>query len=356
MQQQFDVHQLKRHVDVEDVLTHYGVELHRTNGKSNGHCPFPDHKDRSPSFVIWIAGNYKGNFKCSCGQGDIVSFIKRMEDCSFVQALERLDQFSSGSPMGLGFDIAGLQEELNLITNHEEDYRSDPPPLPVCCRNGWPIAHYMWWRRNYDVDAASKIIREFDLMWCNDRTKFPNRDGDPCLSFNHTIIIPIYTIEGDYRLFQSQLVSNPPPSKNKLFPSSQGLLRDSFFGGQQALNEDRWCVVVEGFWDMARLWSLGIPAIGTINANFTTQQAYALIKNFDRIYLGYDNDLPYRLPDGQIRLGAGEQACSKVHSLTNGLVELKRMAIPPGVDPDGMTGKEIVDAIDNAWDYRPSQI
>jgi DNA primase len=86
-----DTEALKRERPLADVVAAYGVALRpESAGTFRGLCPF--HQERTPSF--WIDSRDPNDehyfcFGCS-STGDVIQFIIAREDCSFLEACERL--------------------------------------------------------------------------------------------------------------------------------------------------------------------------------------------------------------------------------------------------------------------------
>jgi DNA primase len=86
-----DTDALKRERPLADVVAACGVTLRRESaGTFRGLCPF--HQERTPSF--WIdardaADEHYFCFACSAS-GDVIQFLMDREDCSFLEACERL--------------------------------------------------------------------------------------------------------------------------------------------------------------------------------------------------------------------------------------------------------------------------
>jgi len=75
--------EIKEHVSMFDVLSMYNIHADRSSMIS---CPFHG-ADRHPSMKI-----YPDGFKCfACGEsGDVVDFVRKMDQCSFHDAFIRL--------------------------------------------------------------------------------------------------------------------------------------------------------------------------------------------------------------------------------------------------------------------------
>jgi len=85
------VEQIHEALDIVTVLEdEYGLVFHE-DGKGwwKTSCPFPDHRDSSPSFG---ANSELGVFNCfGCSRhGDIITFVRQVEGFSFYESVEKL--------------------------------------------------------------------------------------------------------------------------------------------------------------------------------------------------------------------------------------------------------------------------
>jgi DNA primase len=81
------VDEVKSRSDIVQVISDY-VDLDTSSRQPKALCPF--HSERSPSFVIYPES---GSWRCfgSCADGgDVISFLMKKENLSFVEALENL--------------------------------------------------------------------------------------------------------------------------------------------------------------------------------------------------------------------------------------------------------------------------
>ena len=81
------VDEVKSRSDIVQVISDY-VDLDTSARQPKGLCPF--HTERSPSFVIYPES---GSWRCfgSCAEGgDVISFMVKKENLSFLEALENL--------------------------------------------------------------------------------------------------------------------------------------------------------------------------------------------------------------------------------------------------------------------------
>jgi DNA primase len=87
-----DTEALKRERPLADVVAAYGIALRQgSRGLFWGLCPF--HQERTPSFCVDVRDPVDMHFFCygACGAGgDVITFVMAREDCSFLEACERL--------------------------------------------------------------------------------------------------------------------------------------------------------------------------------------------------------------------------------------------------------------------------
>src|SRR5690242_17802192 len=76
-----------RAVDIVELVRRAGITLRKEGRDLIGLCPF--HRDRTPSLRVSPHWN---NFRCwACGEhGDSITFIRKVEHLSFVDAVRRL--------------------------------------------------------------------------------------------------------------------------------------------------------------------------------------------------------------------------------------------------------------------------
>ncbi len=78
-----DANQLKADILIEEIVRQY-IPLRPVGRNLVAHCPF--HNDKKPSFVIFLATQSFYCFGCQV-HGDVLSFLMRMENLTFREAL-----------------------------------------------------------------------------------------------------------------------------------------------------------------------------------------------------------------------------------------------------------------------------
>jgi DNA primase len=78
---------IKSEMPIEKVVAEY-IQLHPSGRNLVGRCPF--HDDRTPSFTVYLQSGTYYCYGCRA-HGDVISFVRAMENLSFTQAIEVLD-------------------------------------------------------------------------------------------------------------------------------------------------------------------------------------------------------------------------------------------------------------------------
>jgi hypothetical protein len=77
-----------------DIVTSRGIELHPSGpGRHRALCPF--HSEKTPSFYVFDSSNKFHCFGCQ-EHGDAIDFVRKLDGCSFREAVERLTGVTSG--------------------------------------------------------------------------------------------------------------------------------------------------------------------------------------------------------------------------------------------------------------------
>jgi DNA primase len=82
---------VKSELPIDQIISKY-VQLRPSGKNLVGRCPF--HDDRTPSFTVYLDSNTYHCFGCRA-HGDAVAFVRAMENLSFAQAIDVLDNLTS---------------------------------------------------------------------------------------------------------------------------------------------------------------------------------------------------------------------------------------------------------------------
>lgn len=83
-----DINRVLDNTSIEDIISDF-VPLKREGTRYKACCPFPDHNEKTPSFVV---SPHMGIYKCfGCGKsGNVITFLKEHEGMTYVEAVKFL--------------------------------------------------------------------------------------------------------------------------------------------------------------------------------------------------------------------------------------------------------------------------
>ena len=85
-----EIQRLKKNVSILHVCAAHGIEL-TLNGMEGyvGHCPFPWHHGKEPSFMVLPRRNLWQCTACDEG-GSVIGLVMRLEGISFRESVDKL--------------------------------------------------------------------------------------------------------------------------------------------------------------------------------------------------------------------------------------------------------------------------
>ena len=85
-----DLENLKRNVSILHVCAAHGIELKRHGaGDHVGRCPFPEHQDDEPSFIVTPSRNLWHCMGCDKG-GSVIDLVMALDGLTFREAVDKL--------------------------------------------------------------------------------------------------------------------------------------------------------------------------------------------------------------------------------------------------------------------------
>ena len=361
------VTELKGRIDLHDVVAPY-VNLKRAGSSWKGLSPFK--QEKTPSFLVHPE---KGFFKCfSSGEaGDAISFIQKVENLDFQEAVEY------------------LANRFNITIRYEESSSSDISPNVVSDRKklfeiheiaaswyrdrfleespeGQFIRDYWTQERGFTLEIAEEFGIGFAPPDCSGLEKLLQGKGyskevlDKCglfferrgrsafmPRFRGRLMIPIRDNQERVVAFTARQLSVTPPNdpareakyvnspETTIF--SKGNILFNLDKARRNVNENEKFLLVEGQLDAIRCWEKGAKTVVAPQGTaFTEGQAY-LLKRFR--------------PAGVECLLDGDEAGRKAAMrmlpiLVKSGIEPSFLILDPGQDPDKLLREGGSDALD----------
>lgn len=356
--------QLRANTDIESVISPY-VNLRRRGKNLVGLCPF--HNEKTPSFTVYPEN---GSFYCfGCGVGgDVITFVRRMENLDYMEAVKQLaDRAGMALPEDGYDDTLAKKRTAVLAANraaakffHAQlytvqgiqalDYFLDRGLAPETIRHfGLGFAPNDWraLKRHLNEQGFDDILLESaNLLRRSDKNgKVSYYDN-----FRNRVMFPIIDPRGNVIAFGGRVLDDSKPkyintSDTLIYKKSNGVFALNFAKN----GNDGKLIIAEGYMDVIALHQAGFTnAVACLGTALTKEQANLLSRYADTIILSYDAD------------EAGQKATARALGIfgTTGM-EIKVLHLEGGKDPDEIIKKygaqrfqAIIDGAANDTEYR----
>ncbi|HCX45697.1 MAG TPA: DNA primase [Ruminococcaceae bacterium] len=356
--------QLRANTDIESVISPY-VNLRRRGKNLVGLCPF--HNEKTPSFTVYPEN---GSFYCfGCGVGgDVITFVRRMENLDYMEAVKQLaDRAGMALPEDGYDDTLAKKRTAVLAANraaakffHAQlyteqgrqalDYFLDRGLAPETIRHfGLGFAPNDWraLKRHLNKQGFDDVLLESaNLLRRSDKNgKVSYYDN-----FRNRVMFPIIDPRGNVIAFGGRVLDDSKPkyintSDTLVYKKSNGVFALNFAKN----GNDGKLIIAEGYMDVIALHQAGFTnAVACLGTALTKEQANLLSRYADTIILSYDAD------------EAGQKATARALGIfgTTGM-EIKVLHLEGGKDPDEIIKKygaqrfqAIIDGAANDTEYR----
>lgn len=351
-----DVARVKDAIDAIAYISAY-VPLKKTGGQYQGRCPF--HDDKSPSFSVRADGVFHC-FGCGAG-GDILRFIELKEGVEFREALRRAAEFagvalSEASTAG-GPDRDTFAAGVALLENaatyfHRMLLQSTRAQAAREALEQRAFAPDLWERFQLGYawgleDDWTALVRK--KGWSLDlamRLGLINQSGNRD-RFRHRLMFPIRDATGRAAGFGGRRLDEADSPKYINSPDSPWFRKGKLLFGldqaREAWRAGKRAVLCEGYTDVMRLHAVGITeAVAPLGTAITAENAARVAAHADVVVLAFDAD------------AAGERAALNAWALLVARgVEVRRLLLPEGQDPDDFVRAAGADAVQAALAAAP---
>lgn len=340
---------IKSKVNIVDVISEY-LPVEQKGKNYFAICPF--HDDHNPSMSISPEKQIYTCFVCGAS-GNVFNFVANYEKVSFVSAVKKVAQKA-----GINLDINVKDDYKPKDTKYDKYYKMFDITNKYYQNNiksvyGKKAIEYLH-NRKIDDD----IINEFEIglsMNDNNVSKLLEKKGydvneliDIGLCgkkdnfvydiFRNRIMFPLYNLDGKPVGFSGRIYNGEADSKYVNSKESiifkKGSLLYNYHRALTHAREKHQIIVVEGFMDVIRLYTIGIKnVVATMGTAITKEHANLLMKLSKNIVLCFDGDK------------AGEKATiSALDALDKIGITPKIIRLEDDLDPDDYIIKKGSDA------------
>lgn len=329
--------ELKLRNDITEIASSY-VNLKRHGRNMVGLCPF--HGEKTPSFNIYTEN---GSFYCfGCGAGgDVITFIMKIENLDYVEAVKFLAQRAGMEMPENTYDDSMSKLRMRIYEANREAARFFHATL--LSQRGQSGLNYLRGRA-----LSDRTIRHFGLGFADDdwnslcnhlknkgfseyeiysaNLAFKRKSGNGIYDrFVNRVMFPIIDLRGNVIAFGGRIMTDEKPkylntSDTPVFKKSENLfsLNNAKSSGTRTL------ILCEGYMDVIALNQAGFTnAVATLGTALTNEQAVLMKRYADEVIICYDAD------------GAGQKATARaIQILRNAGLPIKILTVPSGKDPD----------------------
>lgn len=327
--------ELRLKTDVVDLISSY-VSLKKRGNTYVGLCPF--HNEKTPSFTVYENTQSFYCFGCGAG-GDSVSFMRKIENLDYIDAVKVLAQRAGMQMPDEGYDDSLSKKRRTILQINRETARFYHNYM--MSEQGKVGLQYFLNR-----GLSQKTIRHFGLGYAPNKwdelfkhLKSKGYDVSDILTagvvrkgekgyydyFRNRVMTPIIDVRGNFIAFGGRVLDD---SKPKYINTSDTLVykkTNEVFGLNYAKDSGKDSLILcEGYMDVIAMHQAGFTnAVAGCGTALTNEQVRLLSRYAKEIILVYDND------------EAGQKALNKAISLFDQVdVKISIPTISGGKDPD----------------------
>jgi DNA primase len=341
--------ELLARTDVVEIVGRY-VQLKKGGANFSGLCPF--HSEKSPSFTVSPSKQFYHCFGCG-KNGNAISFLMEHAGMTFIEAVKDLAQQygmqvpeDDLSPQDRAHAAEQRQKQATLsdvLEKAGEAYRKQLKATPRA-------VEYLKGR-----GLSGEVARQFGLGyapegWRSLASVFPSYDDALLVEsglvisnteegeteekrydrFRDRIMFPIRNVKGECIGFGGRVLGDEKPKylnspETPVFSKGRELY--GLFEARNALREQGYVLVTEGYMDVVALAQLGFPnAVATLGTACTTEHVQKLFRFTDSVVFSFDGDAAGRR--------AARKALDGALPYASDVRSVKFLFLPAEHDPD----------------------
>lgn len=327
--------ELKMKTDIEDVISTY-VTLKRRGATLVGLCPF--HNEKTPSFTVYPATQSFYCFGCGAG-GDAITFLKKIENLDYLDAVKTLAQRAGLQMPQEGFDDSLSKRRRRILEMNREAARFYHSVLLSSegkvgydyyigrALSAATINHFGLGFAPNQWDALLKHMRAKGYQPAELVDAGLARKGQKGYydNFRNRVMTPIIDVRGNVIAFGGRVLDDSKPKyintgDTLVYKKTNELFALNFAKDSK---EDA-LILCEGYMDVIAMHQAGFTnAVAGCGTALTTEQVRLISRYAKEVILTYDAD------------EAGQKALQKAMTLFDQTdVKVRIPALVGGKDPD----------------------
>lgn len=349
------IEEIKSRVDIVELASEY-LTLKKAGRNYLGLCPF--HQEKTPSFTV---NREKQIFYCfGCGEGgNVITLLMKIANKSFPEAIKHLAE-KTGVILPTrtfgkeGYEKDSLHDEIIQLNLRAAQHfaRNLASPTGKIARDYLQkravteetIKQFRLgyvpdtWRSLTDYIEGSglslKLAEQAGLIAAGKEGSFYDR-------FRSRLIFPIENVFGEIIAFGGRILGEGEPKYLNSPESPVYSKGKNLYGlnkAKEAIRQNGFCLIVEGYFDAISLWNAGIGnVVATLGTALTRDHLELLRRYTQDVVALFDPDT------------AGRKALDRSLELFLGAsMHARALILPEGCDPDDFIkkyGKEKLDAL-----------
>jgi len=344
------IQELLARADLVEIVGRY-VQLKKTGANFSGLCPF--HAEKSPSFTVSPSKQFYHCFGCG-KNGDAINFLMEQTSAGFMETVRELAQ---------QYGMTVPEDERSPAEREREQQEKEQRQTLTGILERAAAAYQKQLRaasRAIDYlkhrGVSGRVARDFGLGYAPEgwhflSSVFPRYD-DPLLAdsglvvvqetkentaetrrydrFRDRVVFPIRNVRGEVIGLGGRVLGDEKPKylnspETPVFHKGRELY--GLYEARQAIREQGYALVVEGYMDVVALAQLGQGnAVATLGTACTAEHVQKLLRFTSSIVFSFDGDAAGR--------HAARKALDAALPLATDVRSVKFLFLPPEHDPD----------------------
>ncbi len=358
--------ELKSRNEIGEIAASY-IQLRQRGKNLVGLCPF--HSEKTPSFTVFPDSQSFYCFGCGAG-GDVITFIKKIENLDYIEAVRFLAQRAGMAMPDEGYDdsyarlkakILQINRQTALFYNQCLVSPGGEKGLEYLRSRGISDRFIRRFGLGYAPEGWDAAIRHLtgmgftkeDLVMSAVAVK--NTKGNIYDQFRGRVIFPIIDIRGNVVAFGGRVIESGKGPKylnspdTPVFKKSRNLFALNFAKSAK----ERTLILAEGYMDVVSLHQAGFSnSVATLGTALTSEQARMISQYADEVVVSYDSD------------SAGQKATQRAIDIFGEIgLKARVLKVKDAKDPDEFLKKfgsacfrMLLEGAENSLEYEISQI